>query len=139
MLCAPSRDVARSAGRLRDAQPIQEVLETAAVLGHVDGLGTRPDDGHAAAGQGFTEIDGRLTAELQNRRRELTAAFVVREFLPKPGVLILQDVPHALFIQSLEVQPLLVSKSVDTVSGLEFTMMLATPASCRAQAECTLQ
>ena len=82
------------ARRLGDTQPGEEILELMPVRRHVDGLGAGAKYGQAGHGQRLGEVDGRLAAELDHRRRR----HVVDLF-------VLQDVPHRFLVQRLEVQP----------------------------------
>ena len=85
--------------------------------------------------QRLGQVDRRLPAELHDHRWRFPTA-------GRPAGsrrLVLQDVPHALLVQRLEVEPVEASKSVLTVSGLLLIMMLATPASRSAMRGRTLQ
>jgi len=79
------------AWRLRDAEPFQEVLEPAPVLGHIDGLSPRTQDGQIGMRERTGHVDGGLSAELDYRGGSILT-------------LVLEDVPDALFIQRLEVE-----------------------------------
>ncbi len=87
------------ARRLGDTQAGEELLEPSPVFRQVDGLRARSDDRHRSVVQRGRQVHRRLTAELHDGRRRLAASLGA-----VPG-LVLENVPHRLFVQGLEVQP----------------------------------
>ena len=79
----------RGVGRLTQAQFVQELLETLAVLGRIDHVGAGADDGHAIALQIERQFQGRLTAVLNDHTQ---------------GLFFVDDLEHVFKRQGLEVQ-----------------------------------
>src|SRR5207249_2010552 len=59
----------RGAGRLRYAKPLEKLFEARTVFGDVDRLRARAEDRLVGAGEGPGEVNRRLAAELDYRRR----------------------------------------------------------------------
>src|SRR4030042_586950 len=90
---------------LGDAQTIEEIFEAATILSHIYGAGARSNYGHSAASQWFAQVDRCLPTKLQNRWCALIAARpIYNSSIDVHRILILQDVPHTLLIQCLEVK-----------------------------------
>ena len=83
----------RRSGRLRYAKPLEKLFEARTVFGDVDRLRTRAEDRLVCARQRPGEVDRRLAAELDNRRRAATVVRLVRE-----------EVPDGLFVEWFEVE-----------------------------------
>ena len=70
-----------AAGRLLQAQPVQDVLELLAVLGVLDRVDAGADDGHAGVAQGPGQIERRLPAKLHDHAVRLDAIANVQHVL----------------------------------------------------------
>ena len=87
---------------LRDAEPVQQRREPDPLLGLVDGLEVRAEQRHARGDQRRGQVERRLPAERDDRRQRAHARLRTGA---RAAALELDDRPHALGVERLEVQP----------------------------------
>ncbi len=80
--------------RLADAEGIEELLETVAVLGKIDGVRRGAEDRHVGLFQRLRELERGLAAELDDDARKRAVALFGRN-----------DFEHVLLGQRLEIEP----------------------------------
>ena len=114
----------KAVGRLLQAQLVDQLGEALAVLGQVDAVRRGAEDRDAVGLQLGGELQRRLPAELDDHALKLA---LLR--------LAVEDFQHILAGQRLEIEPVAECPgSVETVSGLQLTMIVSNPASFSAKA-----
>ena len=83
----------RRSGRLRYAKPLEKFFEARTVFRDIDSFRAGAEDRLVGARQRPGEVDRRLAAELDNRRRAAAVVCLVRE-----------EVPDGLFVEWFEVE-----------------------------------